>query len=103
MNIIARGTTPVHTFPLPFGVECIDQLVILYKQGDEQVLRRTREDCTLEGSDVTTRLTQEDTFLFTPGQTAEIQMRILTEGGDVLNSFFMRASVLDCGEDVVLE
>lgn len=99
---IRRGTTPMHKFTLPFEVECVEELAIIYKQGGRQVLRRTQDNCEMENTHITTQLTQEETFAFVAGQAAEIQVRVLTQGGDVLGSEIIRVPVLPCLEDEVL-
>lgn len=99
---IRQGTTPLHTFTLPFEVDTVATLSIVYNQGGRQVLRRTGEGCELEGNTIKTRLTQEESFSFSSDQPVEIQVRVLTTGGDALTSNIMRIPVAVCLDDEVL-
>ena len=59
-----QGTTPTHTFTLPFDVSMVEKVRIIYSQKDQPVVIKNTEDCQLEGNDVFVVLTQEDTFAF---------------------------------------
>ena len=97
-----RGTTPTHTFTIPFNTSNIQKVKILYCQNDELILRKKTQDCTLDGNTISVRLTQEDTFKFNCKANVHIQVRILTERGDSLVSKEIVASVGKCLEDEVL-
>jgi hypothetical protein len=91
-----KGTTPTHTFSLPFGTELIKTIEITYAQSGTVVLTKGNTDCTFEENDVSVRLSQEDTFLFADGTCVEIQVRVLTLGGDAIASPVMRVHCHDC-------
>lgn len=97
-----QGTTPTHTFQLPFEVQNADKLLITYAQRDEVVLQKNREDCTVDGKTVKTSLTQEETFQFDPKGSVQIQLRILTQAGDALVSDIMTVSVQRCLDGEVM-
>ena len=97
-----RGTTPTHTFVLPFDVSTISKLHVLYAQDEQVKIRKTETDVTLDGNKVVLTLTQEDTLLLECKKTVEIQIRVLTAGGDALNSDIIRVPVERCLEDEVL-
>lgn len=97
-----RGTTPVHTFTLPISTEMVSNVRIIYAQSGEQVLVKEGKDCTLSGNEVTVRLTQAETFLFDCKKRVEIQLRVLTAGGDVLNSEIMEVIVARCLDNEVI-
>ncbi len=98
-----RGTTPTHTFLLPFEASEIRTLHVCYAQRGAVVLDKTKEDCTLEGNAVRVRLTQEDTLRFVAGDRVQIQLRVLTNEGDVFASRLLGAGVEDtlCEEVLV--
>lgn len=98
-----RGTTPTHIFTLPFGIETIKTIQIIYAQNGAEKLTKSNADCTLEGNTVKIRLTQEDTFKFADDVCVEVQVRVLTTGGDALASRVMRVRCHDCLSDEVLE
>lgn len=97
------GTTPTHTFNIPFDVSNIAMVRVIYAQNNNVVLTKTNEDCVLEDNTVSVTLTQEDTFLFDHTLPVEIQLRILTVNGTSLGSIPKKVGVTKCLEDVVME
>ena len=97
------GTTPTHTYTLPFNVDVIKSLKITYSQGGNVVLTKKLEDCETDGQTVSVRLTQEDTFLFGHTSDIEIQVRVLTDTGDALTSRVIKLTTSKCLDDEVLE
>lgn len=85
-----RGTTPTHTFVLPFNVESVQAVQIIYRQGGVNVLILDGNDCVLSGNTVSVRLSQEDTFAFADSEDIEIQLRVLTADGEAAASDIMR-------------
>ena len=81
-----RGTTPTHTFTLPFDTGGIQALKVTYARDGEIVLTKEKANCVLEGDTVSVRLTQEETLLFDNRQLVQIQLRVLLENGDALCS-----------------
>lgn len=81
-----RGTTPTHTFALPFKVDSIEKLRIIYEQNDKTVLQKTEVDCRMEGNTISTKLSQEETLEFKENAVIKVQLRILTQTGDSLAS-----------------
>ena len=89
-----RGTTPTHTFNLPFDAVLIDKLKITYAQNGVVVLTKEKADCKIDGNAVAVKLTQEDTLKFDASRV-QIQIRVLTTGGDALASDIVTKP---CGE-----
>lgn len=81
-----RATTPTHKFEIPFDVATISQILITYAQQEEVVLEKKTEDCTIDGNCISVTLTQEEANLFDLRKNIEIQMRVLTAGGNALAS-----------------
>lgn len=81
-----RGTTPTHTFTLPFDAESVQAVQVIYRQNGVNVLILDKDDCTLSGNALSVRLTQEDTFAFDESANVEIQIRVLTADGEALAS-----------------
>ena len=102
-NGMIKGTTPEHIFSLPFGTEMIKTIEITYAQNDTVKLTKGNDDCTFDGSNVSVKLTQEETLLFIEDTCVEVQIRVLTMGGDVVASHIMRISCDDCLSDGVLK
>ena len=97
-----RGTTPTHTFTLPFDTSMLSQVRIVYSQMGRVVLVKTGDDITMSGTEIKTRLTQEDTFAFSCSRPVEIQVRVLTKSGEAKNSDIVEESVKRCLENEVI-
>lgn len=88
-----QGSTPTHIFRLPIDTNLIQSLRITYAQNERKVLTKTKKDCVLDGNAVTVKLTQEETLLFKAKLDAEIQIHILTVGGDSIPSIIKKVPV----------
>ena len=98
-----RGTTPTHTFTLPLDVSMLACVKVIYAQGGQVILEKENDGCVLDGNTVTVKLTQEETFLFDcHKKTVQIQVRVLTLGGEALASDVLRVDVEKCLDDEVL-
>lgn len=95
-----RGTTPTHTFVLPFDTSVVKSAKVLYAQSDVVIFEKT--SCTMDGNTLSVRLTQEETLEFDCKKNVEIQLRILTEADDALTSDIIVADVMRCLDDEVL-
>ena len=73
-----QGTTPTHTFLLPFDSNEVKILELTYAQHDVVLLTKTLDDCILENNTVTIELSQEDTFKFDCSSQIQMQLRVLT-------------------------
>lgn len=98
-----RGTTPTHTFILPFSTEIVSAVRVIYKQGETEVLCKCETDCEKDGNAIKVRLTQEETLEFDCKKDVKIQLRVLTMGGDALASKPRIVDVGECLNDEVLE
>ena len=81
-----RGTTPTHTFSLPFEKEFISDLRITYEQDKQDILTKTLKDVNFVENEVSVILTQEETFKFREKGLVQVQLKIKTVKGQVLNS-----------------
>lgn len=81
-----RGTTPTHTFSLPFSVTMISALRITYAQNGRTIMTKTEQDVDASDQEISVRLTQEETLMFSDKSDVEIQLKILSTAGDVLAS-----------------
>ena len=98
-----RGTTPTHTFNLPFDMSAVSNVRIIYAQGSNVVLTKEKSDCECDGNTISFKLTQEETFLFDCGRNADVQVRVLTAAGDSLASDIHKISIATCLDNGVLE
>lgn len=96
------GTTPKHTFTIPFDASLIKELKVTYAQSKKIVLEKYLDDFEVNGRELSITLTQEETFLFNEDIIVEIQARVLTLGGDVLVSDISIATADRCLDREVL-
>ena len=97
-----QGTTPTHTFTLPFDTSLLTSARIIYSQNEKIILKKELSDCECSGNTISCKLTQEETFLFVHPKTVQIQIRVLTDGGDALNSDIETVPCKMCLDDEVL-
>ena len=92
-----RGTTPIHSFTLPFKTSVLKQVTITYVQRNEVLVKKTLEDCSCDGNTISIILTQHETLRFEPGKIAKVQIKAVIEdrvlGSDIYN--FMVEEILD--------
>ena len=98
-----RGTTPIHYFEIPFEKAIIKTVKIIYSQNNKTVLCKNTTDCEIEDGKISVRLTQEETLLFSCKAVVNVQVRILTKGGDALASDIIKVAAFECLDDGVLE
>lgn len=99
---IKRGTTPTHTFTLPFDVTAVKAAKIIYAQDGEVILCKSGDEIVKEKDTLSVTLTQEDTFKLDCSNSVEIQVRILTEDGNALSSEIIRVWAGCCLENEVI-
>lgn len=97
-----RATTPTHIFALPFNTGQIKEIRITYQQNGETVLQKTEADCTLAGNEIKVVLTQQETLLFAPDERVSIQLRVLTNSGQVMASEIAKVFARACLDEEVL-
>ncbi len=97
-----KGTTPTHSFVLPFSTGLIQEVEITYHQNGEEVLTKYKDDATFAGNTVSVTLTQDETFEFNEDVNVEIQIRVLTSEGMVAASDIIRIGCNRCLSNEVL-
>lgn len=97
-----RGTTPTHTFTIPFSVDNVADALIVYVQGDKEILRKTVSHCRMDDNTISVDLTQEETLRFRCDKKAQIQVKVLTRDSKSLVSNIITLDVSKCLTDEVL-
>lgn len=97
-----RGTTPTHTFELPFSIDLIKEIEITYQQSGKIFLQKRKTDCNCNGNSASLTLTQEETFLFKNDLPVEIQIRVLDKDEKAFASPVYRIPCEECLSDDVL-
>lgn len=98
-----RGTTPTHTFQIPFNTNLLKEIRISYAQRDAVVVEKSTEDCKLDGMNITVKLTQEETLRFSENVVAALQLRVLLNDGNVLATPVLRLDVGELLQDEVIQ
>lgn len=70
-----RGTTPTHIFKTSIDLTEAEVIFITYRQGNKNVLEKSREDLIVTSEQVSVKLTQEETLLFSINDAVKIQIR----------------------------
>ena len=99
------GTTPTHTFKIPYETILMKEIEITYAQqdSDKPKIRKTMKDCTLERKSIIVRLSQKDTFTLNHKLPVKMQIRCLTNEGEVFKSKVIVKTVDECLSDEVLK
>ena len=88
-----RGTTPTHSFTLPFEAELVSDLRITYSQNKKTIFTKGLSDVELDKNEISFILTQQETYMFEVGKEVLVQIKIKTKEGLVLNSDIMTMRV----------
>ena len=93
------GTTPTHTFEVPFAKDEMSEAWVMYAQGCDVLLTKKTESLKIEDNLISCDLSQEDTLLFNPHRQVDIQLKIKLKDGKVVASNIATISamkILDC-------
>ena len=100
-----RGTTPTHSFILPFSVDMIDDCSIAYAQKGHLKLVKQFNDCVLQDNVISTTLNQDETLGFNPCTPyVEVQLKVkLKSTQEVLATDIFKKSLKDILDEEVME
>ena len=90
---MVQGTTPTHTFKLPFTVDNVKDVIISYIQNRTIVFVKKIDDCVLVDNEIQVNLTQEDTFSLSCLSDADIEFKVLTSDNKVVGKKFKKIEV----------
>ena len=96
-----RGTTPTHTWVLPFDASLLKEVSITYMQNDEIIVKKTDEYCKTDGNKLSITLTQEDTLKLEAKVKATVQLKAMTASGTVMATKPKNISVSDIQDEEV--
>ena len=103
-----RGTTPVHTFLVPFAPSDIANIYLTYSQNDETIVEKSLDGLEIKEVEdeentalVVAHLTQANTLAFEVGVTF-IQIRIYDRHGEAFASQQVRERVQEILKDGVI-
>ena len=81
-----RGTTPIHTFYLPFSAEDIAKAKVVYKVDDQILVKKNTSDCKMESNSISVTLTREETVKFPDNTIVKAQLEVETKAGESLKT-----------------
>ena len=102
-----RVTTAIHTFTLPEQAASYAEIQITYKQGATRIIKHAENGVlpsgmTFDDKDVIIKLTQDETKTFAANKAVDVQVRVLTTGGDAYASRIFKVKINDVLNDEVL-
>ena len=97
-----RGTTPTHIFQTDLDLTTASEIYLTYKQkgavkgkcckgNTDAVITKERKDMDVEVDKVTVHLAQEETLMFSPEGSIEIQFRAKFPDGSAVASNIVNA------------
>ena len=92
--MIIPGTTPTHTFTVPFATSYLQSLRIFYADGNNILLTKELTDATLSGNQIIIELTQAETLLFKGYKNISIQCQVLNSEDESFVSTSVTVRVL---------
>lgn len=92
-----RGTTPTHTFTLPFNASEITTIYITYAQNGNTKIEKTLSDCTIAEKTISTTLTQAETLSLCSGKNTEIQLAV------AINNKVLRSNIITVPTERILK
>lgn len=101
-----RGTTPTHTFDIgdeSFDTSTLVKVNILYGQDDELLFRKKHAACTIDGRTISTKLTRQESLLFSHEKLAQVQIVAEDVSGETFETDVMTFAVGKLLDDGVLE
>lgn len=92
-----RGTTPTHTFTLPFATAALSEAYITYAQLGVTKIEKDLSDCTIDGNNLSVTLTQKETLSLKEDRPTEIQVAVKLQGK------VMRSQIITVSTDRILK
>jgi hypothetical protein len=103
-----QGTTPKHTFSIPFDTSNVGKVRVYYAQKDSRSgetvrkITKTESDVAMEGNTISLRLSQEDTLLLEGNKVTLIQLRVVTKAEESFVSDIVTVMTEQCLSDEVV-
>lgn len=97
-----RGTTPPVIIRLPNDASNYKEIVCTFQQFGKTVIEKKLSEMTVEGQELSFRLSQEETLGLTHGEYLKIQLRAVTNDDRALATWTTVTTVEDVLNDKVL-
>lgn len=101
------GSTPTHSFKLPYDTSTLKAIQVIYKQGGMKMTKLYKNNklptgMSIDGAYVYVKLTEMETSAFSPDCQALYQIRVRTEEDNVIPSKIGHFKVYDSLDTEVL-
>jgi hypothetical protein len=97
-----QGTTPTHTFTLPFDTSLVSKIRVIYAQRDIVKVVKTEAEAELIGNQIVVKLTQAETLRLNHRLKTDIQLRVVTHDDEALASDIITVVTDRCLSNEVL-
>ena len=97
-----QGTTPKHTFTLPFKTSIVERIRVAYTQRGEVKIIKTKSDVEMSGNTITVGLSQEETLKLNSNLKTYVQVRAVTHNGEAFVSDIVTINTERCLDGEVL-
>lgn len=102
--MIIQGTTPPITFDVgDFDFSTLAEIEITFSQKQQVLFQKLTADCTIDGTKITARLTQEETLAVNPLFPLAVQLRLMDNDGIVYSHIPIEEGVGRCLSGKVME
>ncbi len=88
-----RGSTPTFTVNMPAHSSCFSRVTVVFVQNGKVVLTIENEDLIFNDYNLTFTLSEDQSFMFEAGHIAELQLRAVTNLGQIVVSDIKQIAV----------
>ena len=97
-----RGTTPTHTWEIPFDTGMVKRLRVIYGQNKKPLFIKEKEECVIKDGILSVTLSQEESLMFDSQYYAQVQVKVLFENGTTMETPITEFVVHDTLDEEVL-
>ena len=90
--MIPRGTTPNQIFNVDADITQAEVVYLTYKQGNQTVLEKEKDDLDITKDTVSFKMTQEESLIFERNGSISIQIRARFADGIAIKSNIVQTS-----------
>lgn len=90
---IWQGSTPIHTFTIPYKRNEVSNAVVSYRQNNKNIFEKSNNEIEINDNLIIVRLTQKDTLSFADVGDVAMQIKVKLHNGDVIPSNKMYAKL----------
>ena len=96
------GATSTQVYTVAIAESDIERFRITYKHDKELILRKTSDECKMEGQKIVCNLSQQDTLKFINTRNARVQIKFLRKDGNVVYTKIFSIAIGETLDDEVI-